>query len=141
MPSRILSSLLCSQRSERREQKKQACLIFYAEPLSIFDVSQRSERREQRQTKTKFSSLAMPSRLLSSLRQKQSSANEGRSKTFVLIMPSAANLRCAAVKEVKGESRDKRKRSFQVWLCRAESYLRCARSKVMQTRAEAKLLF
>ena len=72
----------------------------------------------------------------SSLRQKQSSANEGRSKTFVLIMPSAANLRCSAVKEVKGESRDKRKRSFQVWLCRAASYLRCARSKVVQTRAE-----
>ena len=102
MPSRILSSLLCSQRSERREQRqtktKFSSLAMPSRILSSLLCSQRSERREQRQTKTKFSSLAMPSRLLSSLRQKQSSANEGRSKTFVLIMPSAANLRCHAAK-------------------------------------------
>ena len=40
MPNRILSSKAVKD-SERREQKKQTCLIFYAEPLSIFDVSQR----------------------------------------------------------------------------------------------------
>ena len=98
MPSRILSSLLCSQRSERREQRQTKTKFSSLAMPSRILSSLRQKQSNANEGRSKTFVLIMPSRILSSLRQKQSNANEGRSKTFVLIMPSAANLRCHAAK-------------------------------------------
>ena len=90
-------------------------------------TQQSSQRREQRQTENKVLWLALPSRILSSTSVKVvkgESRGKRKTKFSSLALPRRILSSLPRSKVVKGESRDKQKTKFYGWLCRAESCLR-----------------
>ena len=89
--------------------------------------SLRQKQSSANEGRSKTFVLIMPSRILSSLRQKQSSANEGRSKTFFLIMPSRilSSLRQKQSSERREQRQTKTKFSSLAMPSRLLSSLRC----------------